>query len=70
MTTQQVLETVAAMPSEEWLKIQSGIAEMVAARFSVEEMSEIRAALAEAEEEFARGEGIGSEEMLRRFGLQ
>ena len=67
MTTQEVLETVAAMPSEEWMKIQSGIAEMVAARFSAEETSEIREALAEAEAEFERGEGIGSEEMRRRF---
>ncbi len=70
MTTKQVLETVAAMPSEEWMKIQSGIAEMVAARFSAGENAEIREALAEAEGEFARGEGIGSEEMRRRFGLQ
>lgn len=70
MTTKEVLETVSAMPSEEWMKIQSGIAEMLAARFSAEETSEIREALTEAEAEFARGEGIGSEEMRRRFGLQ
>ena len=70
MTTKQVLEIVAAMPTEEWMKIQSGIAEMVAARFSAEETSEIREALADAETEFARGEGIGSKEMRRRFGLQ
>jgi uncharacterized alpha-E superfamily protein len=70
MTTKEVLETVAAMPSEEWMKIQSGIADLVAARFSAEENAEIREALAEAEREFARGEGIGSEEMRRRFGLQ
>lgn len=34
-----------------------------------EEASEIREALVEAEEEFARGEGIEEEEMRRRFGL-
>jgi hypothetical protein len=70
MTAREVLENVAAMPREEWLKIQSGIAEMLAARFSAEETSEIGEALAEAEGEFAQGDGIESEEMRRRFGLQ
>jgi len=70
MTAKEVLENVASMPSEEWMKIQAGIAEMLVARFSAEEASEIGTALAEAEGEFARGEGIGSEEMRRRFGLQ
>jgi hypothetical protein len=40
------------------------------ARFSADETSGIREALAEAEAEFARGEGIGGGEMRRRFGLQ
>ncbi|MEI9892663.1 MAG: hypothetical protein WDN28_01780 [Chthoniobacter sp.] len=70
MTTKEVLETVATMPTEEWMKIQSGIAEMLATRFSVEETSEIREALTEAEAEFARGEGISGDEIRRRFGLQ
>ena len=70
MTTKEVLETVATMPAEEWMKIQSGIAEMLATRFSAEETSEIREALTEAEVEFARGEGLSGEEMRRRFGLQ
>lgn len=70
MTTQEVLEAVSAMPSEEWMKIQSGIAEMLAARFSENDVSAIQEALAEAEAEFARGEGIESGEMRRRFGLQ
>ena len=70
MTTKEVLETVAAMPSEEWMKIQSGIAEMLATRFSTMETSEIREALTEAEAEFARGEGMDGEEMRRHFGLR
>ena len=70
MTTQELLEAVAAMPSEEWMKIQSGIAKMLAARFSEQDVAEIHQALAEAEAEFARGEGIESEEMRRRFGLR
>jgi hypothetical protein len=70
MTAKEVLEEVAMMPCEEWLKIQTGIAEMLAERFSGEETAEIREALAEAAAEFARGEGISSEEMRRHFGLQ
>lgn len=69
MTAQQVLETVAAMPTEDWMKIQSGIAEMLADRFSAVETSEIREALSEAEAEFARGEGLSEDEMRRHFGL-
>lgn len=69
MTANEVLATVAAMPSEDWMKIQAGIAGMLAERFSAGEASEIREALEEAEAEFARGEGITGEEMRRRFGL-
>lgn len=70
MTTKEVLETVAAMPTEEWMRIQSGLAEMLAARFSDGETSEIREALAEAEAEFARGEGISGDEMRGHFSPQ
>lgn len=69
MTSQEVIETIAAMPSQEWLKIQSGIAELVASGFSEGETAEICEALAEAKAEFARGEGLSGEEMLRHFGL-
>jgi hypothetical protein len=69
MTVEQVLENVAVMPSEDWLKIQSGIAEMLFARFSAEEVSEIDQALAESEAEFARGEGVSIDEMRGRLGL-
>jgi hypothetical protein len=67
MNAQEVLATVAAMPSEDWMKIQAGIAELLAARFSSGETDEIRAALAEAE--FARGEGHSDIELRRHFGL-
>jgi len=69
MTVEQVLENVAGMPSEDWLKIQSGIADMLLSRFSAEEVSEIDQALAESEAEFARGEGISIDEMRGRLGL-
>lgn len=70
MTTKEVLETVKTMPVSEWLKIQAGIAELLAARLSTEEVAEIRSALAEAEAEFARGEAISSDELRRQFGLR
>ena len=70
MTAQEILQTVATMPCEDWMKIQSGIAEMVSARFSEGETAEIREALSEAESELARGEGFTSGEMRSHFGLQ
>jgi len=70
MTAKEVLESVAAMPAADWIEIQSGIAEMLAARFSAGEISEVREALAEAEGEFARGEGLSGDEMRRHFGLR
>ena len=69
MTADEVIETVAAMPREDWLKIQSGIAEMFAARLSAEELSEILNALAEADAEFARGEALSGAEVRRQLGL-
>lgn len=70
MSTQEVLATVATMPREEWMKIQTGIAEMLAARFSSEETSVIRGALTEAEAEFARGDVLREGDMRRHFGLR
>ena len=70
MTAQEVLETVASMPREDWMKIQRGIAELIAAEFSTEETTEIRQALAEAQAEFERGEGLSSGEMRKQLGLR
>jgi hypothetical protein len=69
VTTKELLETVASMSRGEWMKIQAGIAEMIAAKFSDEEVSDIQRAFAEAEAEFARWEGIESDEMRRHFGV-
>ena len=69
MTADEVIETVASMPNADWLKIQAGLAEMVASRFSGDEVSEIRAALAEADAEFARGEAMSGTEVRRQLGL-
>jgi hypothetical protein len=70
MTAQEVLQTVATMPQEDWMKIQCGIAELITAKFSSEEVSEIREALTGAEAEFARGEGLSSEEIRKQLGLR
>jgi hypothetical protein len=69
VTAQEVLNTVASMPREDWMKIQSGIADMIAADFSPEEVSEIRAALEESEAQFNRGEGMSIEEARNKLGL-
>jgi hypothetical protein len=37
MPAKEVLEAVAAMPSEEWMKIQAGIAELIAGNFAEDE---------------------------------
>lgn len=70
MTPKEVLENVAAMPAADWMEIQAGIAEMLAARFSAGEIAEVRDALAEAETELDRGEGLSGDEMRRHFGLR
>jgi len=69
MTAQEVIKTVATMPREDWVKIQNGIAEMMVADFSPEEVSEIQAALEESEAEIARGEILTSEQVRKKLGL-
>jgi hypothetical protein len=70
MTAKEVLETVAGMPTADWMRIQSGIAEMLAARFSADEVDEVREALAEAGAQFARGEGLNGDDIRSHFGLR
>lgn len=70
MTAKEVLETVAAMPAADWMEIQSGIAQMLAARFSAGEVAEVSQALAEAAAELDRGEGFSADEVRRHFGLR
>ena len=69
MTAQEVIETVAAMPQEDWMKIQCGIAELITAKLSSVEISEIREALSESEAEFERGEGLTSNAIRKQLGL-
>lgn len=69
MTADEVLARVAELPREDWVKIQTGIADLIAAEFSAGEIASIRNALAEADAEFARGESFDRDEIRRRLGL-
>ena len=69
VTAAEVIETVATMPREDCLKIQEGIAEIFVSRFSPTEVADIRDALAEADAEFARGEGHTGAEVRSKLGL-
>jgi hypothetical protein len=69
MTVKEVLKTVAAMPKEEWIKVQYGIAELISSKVSKEEIEEIRHALAEADAEFAQGKGVDSKAVRKELGL-
>jgi len=69
MTAQNVLEIVAKMPYEDWVTIQNGIADMMVAEMSSEEIEEIRAALAEADAEIERGDVLTSEQARKHLGL-
>jgi hypothetical protein len=69
MTAQNVLEIVAKMPYEDWVTIQNGIADMMVAEMSSEEIEEIRAALAEADAEIERGDVLTSEQARKQLRL-
>jgi len=69
MTAQEVLKTVAEMPYEDWVEIQCGIADLMMAQFSSQEIAEINEALAESEAEYQRGESMTGEEIRKRLGL-
>jgi hypothetical protein len=69
MTAQNVLEIVAKMPYEDWVTIQNGIADMMVAEMSPQEIEEIRAALAEADAEIERGDVLTLEQARKQFGL-
>jgi len=69
MTAQNVLESVAKMPYEDWVTIQNGIADMMVAEMSPQEIEEIRAALAEADAEIERGDVVTLEQARKQVGL-
>jgi len=70
MSPQQILKEAADLSQEDLLDLQCGIAELMASRFSPEEMTEINRALDEASAEFERGEGVSSTEVRKQLGLK
>ena len=69
MTAQELLNQVAAMPREDWVKIQTGIAELLVGQLDQNEIFEIRNALQEAESEYGRDEGMDGKTLRQRLGL-
>jgi DNA-binding FadR family transcriptional regulator len=69
-TAEETLEVISTMATEELLLIQSGIAEMMVARFTPEEIAEIRESLDQAEAAFERSEGIRIEDIRKEFGIE
>ncbi len=70
MSPQQILKEAADLSQEDLLDLQCGIAELMASRFSPEEITEINRALDEASAEFERGEGVSSTEVRKQLGLK
>jgi hypothetical protein len=69
MSPQQILKEAADLSQEDLIELQCGIAELMASRFSPEEIAEINRALDEADAEFARGESLSGAEMRRSICL-
>ena len=69
MSTQEILETIKKLPVEDWIRIQSGLAEMLSSEFSEEEVADVAEALREADQDFTQGRVASSAEMRHHFGL-
>jgi uncharacterized membrane protein len=70
MSAGEILEKIREMPLEDWLRIQSGIAEFLASSLSQEERAQIAEALQQADEDFAHARVNSSSDLRRRFGLR
>lgn len=70
MSVEEVIARVAELPREEWGKVQSGIADLMAAELTSGDVAEVREALAAAEGEFRDGAGGSAEEVRKVFGLR
>jgi hypothetical protein len=65
----EILDQIKGMPVEDWLRIQSGIGQMLATTFSQNDVKEIAEALREADED-AANERVGSSALRKQFGLR
>jgi hypothetical protein len=66
----EILNQIKQMPVEDWLRIQSGIGQMLASAFSQSDVEQIGSALREAEEDGENGRVATSDELRRHFGLR
>ena len=70
MSAGEILEKIREMPLEDWLRIQSGIAELLASSLSQGEREQIAEALQQADEDFAHARVSISDDLRRHFGLR
>ncbi len=66
----EILDQIKDMPVEDWLRIQSGIGQMLASTFSQNDVKEIAEALREADEDAANERVASSDALRRQFGLR
>jgi hypothetical protein len=66
----EILDQIKGMPVEDWLRIQSGIGEMLASTFTQQDVKEIAEALREADEDAANQRVASSDALRRHFGLR
>jgi hypothetical protein len=65
-----ILDQIRQMPIEDWLRIQSGIGELLASSVSEGEREDIGKALAEADDDISHGRVSTSPEVREHFGLR
>ena len=70
MSAGEILDQIKGMPVEDWLRIQSGIGQMLASTFSQNDVKEIAEALREADEDAANQRVASSDALRRHFGLR
>lgn len=69
MSVQDVLEMANELSREDKTVLFTSLGEQLAGDFSPEEVEDIKCAVAEADAEFERGEGIPAAEFYKNLGL-
>lgn len=69
MSAREILDNIKKLPPEDWLRIQSEVAEMLASVLSDEEKTEASLALRESEGDYAARRVATSAEVREHFGL-
>ncbi|TSA35901.1 MAG: hypothetical protein D4R65_03335 [Verrucomicrobiaceae bacterium] len=69
MSVHDVLEMATELSLEDKTVLLTSLGEQLAADFTPEEVEDIKQAVAEADAEFERGEGIPAAEFYKKLGL-